>query len=111
MLFCFFTRPLVPHPGNRPVSPSLILRYYRLIRTILAIGQRPALSIANMPMRTGRSRMHARVAFWGICFGLFCAIAPGKAGNLDDLLDQKNLTPGALARVAANFTFELSSQL
>jgi hypothetical protein len=62
-------------------------------------------------MRTARLRMRGGMAFSGICLVLLCAIATAKAGNLNDLLDQKNLTPEALARVAANFTFELNPQL
>jgi len=64
-----------------------------------------------MPMRSGPSCMRARVAFWGICLGLLCVITTANAGKLNDLLDQKNLTPEALARVTADFTFELGPQL
>jgi hypothetical protein len=111
MLFCHLPRPLGSRPGNRPASASIIERYYGFIGAILAIGWRPALCMANMPIRRVPSRTRLLVGFWGICLSLICAAATAGAGQLNDLLDQKDLTPEGLARVMSDFSFELAPQL
>jgi transglutaminase superfamily protein len=62
-------------------------------------------------MRRGHSRTRAQAGFWGFCLAIVGAAATAGAGNLNDLFDQKDLTPEALARVIADFSFELDPQL
>jgi len=87
-----------------------MLRYYRIIWASLAMGWLPALSMARLPMRLILLRW--RLCCWAICFSLLCAAESARAaGGLNDLLNQKDLTPEGLARVFANFVFELRPQL
>jgi Transglutaminase-like domain len=111
MLFCLLPRPLGSRPGNRPASASIIERYYEFIGAILAIGRRPALSMAKVPIRRVPSQTRLHAGSWGICLSLVCAAATASAAHLGDLLDQKDLTPEGLARVMADFSFELTSHL
>jgi hypothetical protein len=53
----------------------------------------------------------ARACSWAICFSLVCAAATAYAGGLNDLLNQKDLTPEGLARGFADFAFELRPQV
>jgi hypothetical protein len=62
-------------------------------------------------MRRGHTSTRAQTGFWGICLAVVCAAATAGAGNLDDLLDQKDLKPEGLAHVIAGFSFELDPQL
>jgi hypothetical protein len=74
------------------------------------MGQRPAFIMANLPM--GRAAFSgARMCAWAISFGLVWTVATASAGGLNDLLNKKDLTPEGLARVVADFAFELSSQV
>jgi hypothetical protein len=109
MLIRFLPRPLGSRPGSRPAFISFILVYYRLIRAMFAIGPRPVLCMANRPMRRATSR--ARVFALPVSFGLICAAAASDAVGLNDLLNQKDLTPEGFARVCADFAFELAPQV
>jgi hypothetical protein len=73
------------------------------------MGWHPAFSMANLPMR----RLLASARIWTsvICFGLLCAAAEVSAGQLNNLLSQKDLTPERLARSFADFAFELCPQV
>jgi hypothetical protein len=51
------------------------------------------------------------MGFWGFCLGLACAAATASAGNVNDLLAQKDLTPEGLARVVADFAFEAAPRV
>jgi hypothetical protein len=97
--------------GSCQISFSIIMSYYRLLGAILAIGSWPAFSMATLPMRRGPSRVRAQAGFWGICLAMVGAAATAGAGNLSDLLGQKNLTPEELVRVVADFSFELNPRL
>jgi hypothetical protein len=72
------------------------------------MGRRAAFGMANLPMCGAPSRKGARLGFWWICLSLVGAAATVGAGNLNDLLEQKGITPEALARAVADFTFELA---
>jgi hypothetical protein len=75
----------------------------------LAMGRRPACSPANLPVR--RVPSSARFLAWATCVIFVCAVAAAGAAGLDDLLNQKDLTPEGLARVFANFDFELAARV
>jgi Transglutaminase-like domain len=109
MLMCLSSRPLGSRPGNRPDSASILSRYYRLMGVAFAMGRRPASGMENTPMR--RVLSQARICSWAICLGLLCAVGTVRAGGLNDLLDQKGLTPEGLARGFADFAFELLPQV
>jgi hypothetical protein len=109
MLICYLPRPLRSRPGDHPDSAFIIPRYYRLIRAAFAMGWRPAFRMANPPMRRVSSR--AWMCAWAVCLNLVCAAATASAGGLNDLLNQKDLTPEGLARVFANFDFELAAKV
>jgi hypothetical protein len=109
MLICSSQRPLGSHPGNYPESVSIFVHYYRVIRAALAMRARPAFSMAKVPMRPDFSR--SRMLAWGVSFALAGAAATAGANGLSDLLNQKDLTPDGLARVVADFAFEIGPNL
>jgi hypothetical protein len=110
MLIYSSSRPLGSHPGNRPESSSVILHYYRLIVATLATGPRPALSMAALPIRRSPKRP-PQARRWAVCFALVCAVATAGAAGLNDLLNQKDLTPEGLAHGFADFAFELAPEV
>jgi hypothetical protein len=109
MLICFLPRPLGSRPGNFPDFASFLPRYYRLLGAAFAMGLRPVCGMANLLMRRVLSR--ARMCSWAICLGLVCAAGTAGAGGLNDLLNQKDLTPESLARGFADFAFELRPEV
>jgi hypothetical protein len=106
MLMCSSPQPLGSRPGNCPDSATLLARYYRRISASFAIGSAPALSMANLPSRFLRKK-------WlkAMCLALVCAAATVRAASLNDLLEQKDLTPQGLAHVISDFSFELTPRL
>ena len=108
MLCSFSPRPLRSRPGPGPASASNILSYYRLIGVAAAIGRHPAFGVANMPM-VALLRC-ATICAW-IWIGLARSAGAVGAVDLNNLLDQKNLTPEILVRGFADFAFELCPQV
>jgi len=65
--------------------------------------------MANLPMPCVPSR--ARICACAVYACFVCAVATAGAGGMKDLLAQKDLTPEGLARVFADYTFELTPQV
>jgi hypothetical protein len=63
------------------------------------MGRRPAFSMAHLPMR------------WAAALALLGVVTTASAGGLNDLVNRKDLTPERLARVVADFAFELAPQV
>ena len=107
MLICFLPRPLGSRPGIRPESAPIILRYYRLIGGARAMGEPCFASWQICPCDASSFRRACAPGRYVSAFS--CVVGTARAGGLNDLLNQKDLTPESLARGFADFTFELAS--
>ncbi|HEY3852995.1 MAG TPA: transglutaminase domain-containing protein [Verrucomicrobiae bacterium] len=109
MLEPLLRRPSWSLTGNRGASPSFLLRYYRLFAALFSMGTQPAFTLPKLPMKAGEFGRWKKflAAPLGIFLMAHCAIAT----TLSNLLNQKDLTPTALAQVIANFSFELAPQV